>query len=252
MPNAESADFIDLHVHVGQWEETYFQPEKICEKLLDECGFSLLGISSTSACRTYYNAEELINEMLPLFKRWPDKIFHWFWVHPEHLPNSLVFSSKVPVHGLKIHPYGHNWHKHCGALEKAFLLASNHNIPVLIHTGGKPEAEPRYLLPILQKFPNLQVILAHARPVDQAMEVAALCPEVWFDTAFVPPENIKEAFNKGFSERFVFGSDYPVNGPVRQITMQQVLATYPQEWHELFQRNTVRFLNCCRSKSAEL
>lgn len=210
MENKSISDLIDVHVHVGLYENVYHEPEKIASYLLEEKDIKCIGVSSISACKEPYNISEILNEVKPLIKKWKNRIFHWLWIHPEHIPSSLSqIKQEVPVHGLKVHPYRHDW-TIPGKIEEAFTLAEKEGIPILLHTGGNEVSDAGYFDKILSKFPKVTVILAHARPIDEALKLVKKHSNVWMDTAFVPEEDIEEVRKSSLMDRFLFGSDYPI------------------------------------------
>ena len=98
--------------------------------------------------------------------------------------------------------------------------------PVLIHAsavygveGGDEFCGPDALRPLLERHPDLQLIVAHLGAPDVAgfLSLAEQADTVWFDTAMVltdPPyfEAIDPAALdriRGVQDRLLFGSDFP-------------------------------------------
>jgi hypothetical protein len=233
---------IDLHVHIGQWHESYHDPITIGEQLLVEAPVDVIGVSSTTACREPYSIRTILLEVDALMKKFPGQIFHWLWVHPGHIPESLSVSGDVPVHGIKIHPYQHDWHSNPKLIVQVFSLANKCGIPILLHTGGRKESDAGYFDQVLSKFQGIDLIMAHARPVDQAIRLVKTHPHLWLDTAFVSIESLKMAEEAGVLDRFVFGSDYPINGPERGVQYQDILGMIPVGMMAIIQESSRNFL----------
>ena len=71
----------------------------------------------------------------------PDEAIPVLWLTPEMLVESPDLSrfEDIPYRMLKIHGFAHDWHTNNQLIEQVFIAAQNRNIPVLIHTGGRPE-----------------------------------------------------------------------------------------------------------------
>lgn len=214
----------DLHIHFGQWFDKYYDPLKIGRELLVKQRLAMIGVSSTTACRDPYSISTICEEVEPLLKAFPGQVFHWLWLHPDFIPTSEDTCAGTPIHGLKIHPYQHDWHSDKTKISRAFKFAENLSIPILLHTGGIPECDVGQFLLLLRQHPTVNVILAHARPMNEAILLAEQCSNAWFDTAFVSRDSLDEAVTAGILHRFVFGTDYPINGPERGMTYDDVIA----------------------------
>jgi len=211
LQNIDDSEVVDLHVHVGQWNDSYFVPLDLARQLLDEEGIYGIGISSLSACKNTYNMNEIIEEIKPLLTRYPGRIFHWLWLHPMAVPKNLHKATYgCPVHGLKLHPYAQDWNEKAEALRLAFVLAQRERLPMLIHTGNDLCCEAGAFEEFICEFQDVDVVLAHARPIEQALQLAMEYENVWFDTAFVSRGSLIHAVDAGLISRFLIGSDFPI------------------------------------------
>lgn len=90
-------------------------------------------------------------------------------------------------------------------------MAGNNNLPLLIHTGGRPEAEPLQFERFIKDYSEVKTILAHGRPIDQACEIIKRYSNAYVDTAFMPIEDINFLIETGLKNKIIFGSDYPID-----------------------------------------
>ena len=231
----------DLHVHVGDWTDRRFEPVATVRQLLKREGIGFVGVSSTTACSHPYSLKKVLMEGSELLAAFPGQVFHWLWIHPDHIPRSLS-GLTAKIHGLKLHPYEHDWHSNPKLLPQAFELARQHCVPILMHTGGRAECSAGRFADILTRFPSVRVILAHARPMDEAIEVSRKCPNAWFDTAFVSAESLAKADLADILNRFVFGSDYPIDGILQNKTYTAIRSAFPSQSLEQVDSATRRFL----------
>lgn len=98
-------------------------------------------------------------------------------------------------------------------------------LPVLIHCGDRryDYSHPKRLRQIIDRFPNLQLIAAHLggwSVFDEAFELLK-DTNCYFDISscmsFLPPEQMK-AYIEGYgADRILFGSDFPLWDPVKEV-----------------------------------
>ncbi len=121
--------------------------------------------------------------------------------------------SEAPYKGFKLHPRANIWdisEPFTRALaESAFIYADKKKLPILIHTG--PDIDRADLFePFFRLCTNGKIILAHCRPLDTTLRLLAEYDNVFCDTAFVPPEIVKQINEAGFKSKVLFGSDFPI------------------------------------------
>ena len=103
------------------------------------------------------------------------------------------------------------------------------NVPLLFHTGGREESDAGSYAEIIRQNQDVRFILAHSRPIEQTLPILQDCPNCYADTAFTPIENVEKMVNSGFSDRILFGTDYPL--PKAFYPAQDMMSYY----HELVQ-----------------
>lgn len=201
----------DSHIHIGRFEDgKYFSPEDICNKL-KTLGIKKWAVSSLSTIDNDFSIVE--KEMNALMDMAPDQTIPLLWVTPRMLNESCDLRKYDTIHfaGIKIHGFADSWNPSGDPLKTVFGIALNDGLPILLHTGGKPEADAIAYDKICSQFKELTVILAHGRPIEQAVRVMNNNPNAYVDIAFMPVEHIIKLRQYVDDERILFGTDFPVD-----------------------------------------
>jgi uncharacterized protein len=203
---------IDSHIHVGQYYNIYTSPQDLLQ-LLDAVGVGQFAVSSTSICEGNY--DKVLSELQELSIIAHERMFPVLWIIPAMLKDGGLerfLSSGIQWRCLKIHPQLNPfyWQQNSADLEEVINLAKKLNVPILIHTGEKEGCEPLLFKEAISANPSVRFILAHARPLEQTIALMKSYQNVWADTAFVPTENVVDLCNEGFSDRILWGTDYPI------------------------------------------
>jgi len=200
----------DSHIHVGQFYEKYYSPEYICS-FIEEMNINKATVSSTTTCEENYL--KVIFEFHQLKKLCIYNVLPILWLTPKMIKNlklDQILNSGINWKCLKIHGLIHNWLPNGRLFRQVIEIALKHQVPILIHTGGDKKCDAGSYLNVIKKYPNQIFILAHGRPIDQALEVMKQCKNAWVDTAFMPLENIRLLETNGLLDRVLFGSDFPI------------------------------------------
>ncbi len=202
----------DSHIHIGRFEDgNYFSPEDICNKL-KAMGIKKWAVSSLSTIDNDFSI--VAKEMHTLMNMAPEQTIPLLWVTPWMLNESynLKKYDTIPFAGIKIHGFADSWDSSGEPLWKVFRIALDRGLPVLLHTGGKPESDAIAYDKICSQFKESTVILAHGRPVEQAIKVMKNNPNVYADIAFMPVEHIIQLREHVDDNRIMFGTDFPLDG----------------------------------------
>ncbi|MGQ5178293.1 amidohydrolase family protein [Bacillus halotolerans] len=240
---------IDCHVHVGGVPEHFtneFALEMMssCDK--DEKEMSvhpktlLAEMKENGVERAFilaFNAKRTLNidvtnqYVSELCSRYPKQFIGFASFDGASLPNARVLRSKMDCMGLSgykiasayldLSPSDPAWYP-------LYADASQNNLPVLIHMGYTPikkarikYCHPSHLKPVLKRFPDLKLIIAHmAWPwVQQTIQILSEYQNVYADLSIVavyqPLEKVAdiicEAKKNGVVEKILWGSDYPMS-----------------------------------------
>jgi hypothetical protein len=120
--------------------------------------------------------------------------------------------------GLKLHTIGHGVNPLSEDGDLVFATAHDLGIPAMVHTGpGVPFALPSLCIPAAQKYPGLNIILAHAGFAvfsAEAQVAASVCGNLYLETSWCIGEDIRWMINTIGPERVMMGADLPSNVPV--------------------------------------
>lgn len=202
----------DNHVHIGWYSDGFHNPLDIWHAEKD-AGIDDIVVSSTSSCAELYKL--VVSEMHELIKVGGSHIHPLLWVTPRMMKTwgiRYMLHSKIRWQGLKMHWGAHReWYYNKKLVYSVIEIAKKKNIPILLHTGGSKECEPRVFEEIIKQYADLKFVLAHGRPINQTVEVLGLCVNAYVDTAFMPVEDVLILIENGFLDRILFGSDAPIN-----------------------------------------
>ncbi len=170
--------------------------------------------------------------------------------------------SEYGVKGFKFHPPIQNFHPYDPIAWPLYEVIAEHKLPAVFHTGhsgigsGMPGGggiRLKYGQPILVDdvavdFPDIKIILAHPSwPwTDEALSMALHKPNVFIDLSgwspkYFPPQIARYA-NTQLTEKFLFGSDFPLISPDKWISAFRD-AGFRDETHEpILKGNAMRVL----------
>jgi len=207
----------DTHVHIGQFEDTYYAPLAVIDIVMAS-GMEGLSFSSTTSCKDDVQYREVEKEITLVGAAYsPETIRPFLWFIPDYIRQGVSAESAcgvIPYKGIKIHPYAHSWDiedlKHREALHQLFDYAAQNTLPVLIHTGESGVDSPDRFERFFGVYPGVQCILAHGRPAEATVAMLRKYPNVYCDTAFAPEERVARIVEAGFASRIILGSDFPI------------------------------------------
>jgi predicted TIM-barrel fold metal-dependent hydrolase len=221
----------DSHIHIGQFEDVYYDPLEIINIVMSS-GMEGLTFSSTSSGRDdvlYSTIEKEIDTLLSGASYSPDIIRPLLWYIPDYIRQHITVESafnSIPYKGIKLHPYMNDWDfndtQQMDILHSLFDYAARKKLPILIHTGESGVDAPNRFEPFISEYSAVKCILAHSRPVKETVEMLRKYRNAFCDTAFAPTVDIREIASLGFADRIIFGSDFPVTHFFK--------TKYPEPW----------------------
>ena len=204
---------IDNHVHVGWFSDRYHSPREVWHSAL-AAGVDGVAVSSTSTCAELYKV--VVREMRELVRLGGSRIHPNLWLTPKMLKCRYalpyMLHSKVAWQGVKLHWEAHpEWGGNKKLLRKALDVARLLGVPVLLHTGEKQVCRAGRFAEMIGENCDLTFVLAHGRPIDEAMDVLRQFGNVYVDTAFMPIADVTKLVDEKMAGRVLFGSDAPIN-----------------------------------------
>jgi hypothetical protein len=210
-------------------------PENLI-RYMDEQSIKAIVIMSYPAPDVMGFGDNQVDEVAEYVKDHRDRLLQFGSVHPRlnknPLPRLEEMYSKYEVRGLKLHPV-HQLIKpnayrpeegNLKTIEQIYQFASDHELPMLIHTGTSmfPKARNKYGDPIFLDelpldFPKMRIIMAHGgRPIwmETAFYLLRRHKQIIFDISSIPPPRLLDYFPRFemVAERAIFGSDWPGPG----------------------------------------
>lgn len=160
--------------------------------------------------------------------QFPDRLYGFGALHPESetLTEDIAHLRELGLHGVKLHPDIQHFRldsKECFAL----CEQCEGVLPLLLHTGDRRYSfsNPEQLLPLLHRFPRLTVIAAHFGGYsvweEAARRLAGRFENLWVDCTSslyaMDDGRAKELIVAYGAERVLFGTDYPMWNPAREL-----------------------------------
>lgn len=201
------AKLSDAHIHVGQFNNIYTSPQEVVA-FMQQAGVEKYVVMSTTIWADDY--EKVLHEMRELVTLAPHSALLVLWLTPHMLLDGKLDSmlqSGITWRALKVHG-NHPWS--LNGVNECALIAEELSMPLIIHTGDFPHCEAGVYKEIVKSHPNTTFVLAHCRPVDQAIEVMKECPNCYGDTAYTPFPEVAKLIEAGLEDRILFGTDYPM------------------------------------------
>lgn len=125
-------------------------------------------------------------------------------------PTLKIFDS-LNYKVIKIHTYARKeWDLMPNKIRMVIQAAYNKGVPVMFHTGGWRGSNAIKFYKFCREFPEVNFILAHGRPISQALTVLKGAKNAFVDNSFMDIESLKMICNAGLSDKILFGTDFPI------------------------------------------
>jgi predicted TIM-barrel fold metal-dependent hydrolase len=113
--------------------------------------------------------------------------------------------------GIKLHPRAQKFMLTDERLAPVFAIAAERNVPILIHGGRGLPPISEDLARLVEDYPTVQLIIAHAGIADLAGLAGRLAGKagVFFDTSVWSPLDLLDLFRLVAPEQILYASDYP-------------------------------------------
>lgn len=182
-------------------------------------------------------------------------------LRPDALERLRAF-PELGLRGLKLHPTLQDVDPADPALEPFFATAAELGLVLVTHAGtsalgsGEPGgqglridlARPLLLDPVAARHPDLQIVLAHVGwPWHlESLAMALHKSNVWLDISgwryrYLPEDVLREARTR-LRDRFLFGTDFPMFDPARQLEELDALGLPDDVAERLLRGNAVGLL----------
>lgn len=183
--------------------------------------------------------------------------FHVFGtIHAEtkNKEEELEFLMQSGIKGIKLHPDTQHFNIDDERLFPVYDYLSG-KLPVLMHCGDPrfPYSHPERLKKVLHQFPDLQIIAAHwggwkmYETGYEYLHDENCYVDLSSSTMELTPEQIRRYVDGFGSERILFGTDFPLWDPVREVETFLRLPLTDAEKENIAWRNAERLLSSVSS-----
>lgn len=222
---------IDTHVHIGTMLSFDMKPEDVLGSM-ERFGVDFSLVSSIEAAefdhegrrvppRLRKSQNEVFRDTLRFASRHPDRIGAMPWLRiaseqPDEEFRSLLRQNRDLIYAFKLHPFHSRTAPDDPRVEPYYRLAAEYDLPIVSHTGGCEEARSVHLYRAAEMHPELRFVMVHmdlGTDNREALELLGRLPNLWGDTTWVPLSTTLEAVRRWGSEKMLFGSDNPIDGP---------------------------------------
>ncbi len=195
--------------------------------------------------------------------------------HPEmqgalagHLERYMELGAK----GIKLHPMAQGFDVRESRMDELYRECNKLRFPVLIHCGRVANArlnefsDYECIVPIIEKFPEMPVILAHMADgnVECVLEASKKYENVYFDTSIVitgypeimdtnepswlDDDQVVSIINETGAHRILFGSDFPWGSPVHDLNRIMNLRLKDEQKRLIFNKNARKIFRIDQEK----
>ena len=204
----------DYHVHIGQFNELYYDALEIFDIIESTGLISEVHYSSTSTCR---NDVELIGieEEIEYAQKYESnflKVKPYLWYIPKYAEENISVQSAISSFDYCGIQWNFQDKKHIKQIEDIFLWAHENKKQILIHCADNQSCLPNKFEKYFKIFSGAKIILAHSNPVFETAQMVNKYDNVFCDTACINKESfeqLKKEIND--TKKILFGSDFPIN-----------------------------------------
>jgi predicted TIM-barrel fold metal-dependent hydrolase len=147
----------------------------------------------------------------------PDRLLPMATVNPwygEQAVTEIRRSVQGGAVGLKLHPALQGFVLCHPMVHPVVAECQASGIPIYVHTGTPPFAQPLQLVELARTFPEEIFILGHAGSTDlkaDALVAAGMAPNIVVETSWTLPSRLTQLVEAYGADRVMFGSDAPLS-----------------------------------------
>lgn len=172
-------------------------------------------------------------------------------MHPRHPEDIYVDEVRRCVEdlgfvALKLHPLLHGVDPLSRVADKAFRVADELHIPLMVQTGIGPFLSPLLYVKRAQQYPNVKIVLCICEPgmaAEEALEAAVLCPNIYIEPSWCSVQHIEKMIHAIGAERVIMGSENIVNTAMELAKVSSMKTITEQERQLFLGEAAVRLFN---------
>jgi Predicted metal-dependent hydrolase of the TIM-barrel fold len=237
--------YIDVHLHLGDCR--VFDCDVTEEQMMKALDLNKINAAIVQPFPGAADYKDVHERIYALTKKYPGRIYGLVSINP-HMPKEQYkdevrhYVKDYGFLGVKIHTTGHATNPLSKDAETVYEIASELDIPVMIHTGtGAPFALPSVCTPAAKKYPNVKFVLAHSGSVMFAREALILaqeCDNVYLDATWSAIYDMVDFAHVLGSKRLLYASDDLKNMGV-EIKKYELLDLKESELEDIFYKNAI-------------
>ena len=243
------AKVIDTHAHLGECcVFGLFSTEEEMIARQDECGVDATIVQPYPGAKDYLKRHD---EIADLCARNKGRFFGLASLSPhvgrdKYQREAERCIKELKFVGLKLHTIGHGVNPLTEDGNLVFETAHALGVPAMVHTGmGIPFSIPALCIPAAQKFPDLNIIFAHAGGgilSAEAQICASLFKNFYLETSWCLGEDIRWMVNTIGPDRVMMGADLPSNVPV-EFAKYRALNFEPSVYDKVMGESAIKLFN---------
>jgi predicted TIM-barrel fold metal-dependent hydrolase len=209
------AEMIDGHRHLGRGVDMDDDLDSILADM-DEHGVSRTVLIPTDREIAVHNRAGN-DAVLAAAAAHPDRLLPMATVNPwfgEQAVTELGRAVGNGAVGLKLHPALQGFVLCHPMVHPVVAECQALGVPVYVHTGTPPYAQPLQLVELARTFPEVTFVMGHAGSTDlkaDAQVAADLAPNVVVETSWSLPARLRQLVEAYGADRVMFGSDAPLS-----------------------------------------
>ena len=175
-------------------------------------------------------------------------------LHPDStdMEGDVRHLLELGLHGIKLHPDIQQFPIDDPRCDAIYELCSEFRLPILMHTGDRryDYSNPNRLIPTLLRFPKLTVVGAHLGGWSIWEEVSdqlKKIPNLYYDCSssfpWIGPETVQWIIRKLGADRVMFGTDYPMWEPKRELDVFFAMKLTAEEKKAIRSENAKRIFS---------
>ncbi|HZS24239.1 MAG TPA: amidohydrolase family protein [Gaiellaceae bacterium] len=205
-------ELFDAHTHLGHDIDGMVGDLDELIAILDRYGFSRANVFCLDEPDRVPAFRAGNNRTLAFAERAPDRLIPF--VRLDLTDSPLEEATRCldgGARGIKLHPRAQKFQLNDERLAPVFALACERRVPILIHGGRGLPPIGDHLAALVERYPTVQLIIAHAGIADLTGLAGhfAGTPGVFFDTSVWSAVDLLGFFRLVPPEQILYASDYP-------------------------------------------
>jgi uncharacterized protein len=206
------AEIFDAHVHLGHDVDGFTGVYEELERIDDRYGISRCFVFCMDELDRHPAFRAANDRTLAFAERSGGRLIPFVRLDLAEEPvEEATRCLDLGARGIKLHPRAQRFLLNDERLAPVFALAAERRVPILIHGGRGLPPIADHLRRLVDRYPEAQLIIAHAGIADLAALAACFAGKagVFFDTSVWSPIDLLSLYHLVSPEQVVYASDYP-------------------------------------------